>query len=121
MTRSMPDDDPERRCRRLQRDAAQTLPLVAALVVCAGLLLLALIPLGRGAAERAQARAAADAAALAGAGEGPAAAREVAAANGGRVLRYQVEGTDVWVSVQVGGAVAEARARRGPVDGGASP
>ncbi|MGH9154319.1 MAG: hypothetical protein ACRD1K_00335, partial [Acidimicrobiales bacterium] len=65
---------------------------------------------------------AADAAALAGAAAGPAAARELAASNGGRVVDYERDGADTTVEVELGPAVARARARRsGPGDGGPAP
>jgi uncharacterized membrane protein len=96
-------------------ERAQATPLAVALVFLAGVLLVVLVPLGRGAIERAQARTAADAAALAGAAEGEAAARAVAHANGARLVRFAALDRDVWVVVERGGAVAEARARREPV------
>lgn len=93
-------------------ERGQAMPLILGVVAVAVVVLLALVPLTRGAAARAQARAAADAAALAGAAEGEGAAREVAAANGARLLEWHSEGTDVWVVVALGGARAEAKARR---------
>lgn len=74
--------------------------------------------LGRATFERAEARTAADAAALAGAAEGPAAARELAATNGGVVLHLVEDGSGVTVTVQVGDAVATARAERLAPGGG---
>lgn len=100
---------------RTRGEPAQATPLAVALVFLAGVLLVVLVPLGRGALERAQARTAADAAALAGAADGEPAARSVASANGARLVRYASLGRDVWVVVERGGAVAEARARREPV------
>ena len=96
-----------------RRDDGQATPLVLGVVALAVVVLLALVPLARGAADRAQARTAADAAALAGAAEGEAAARQVAAANGAVLLRWEARGTDVWVEVQLGDARARARGRRG--------
>ena len=83
-----------------------------AVIVLAVVVLLALVPLARGTQQRAAARTAADAAALAGAAEGEDAAREVATANGGRLVAYRSEGADVWVEVTLGEARAEAKARR---------
>jgi hypothetical protein len=100
---------------RPRGDRAQAAPLAVALVFVAGVVLVVLVPLGRGAIERAHARTAADAAALAGAAEGEAAARAVAVANGARLVRFASLDRDVWVVVERGGAVAEARARREPV------
>lgn len=93
-------------------EAGQATPLVLAVLVLAVVVALALVPLAGATAERAQARTAADAAALAGAAEGEAAARQVAAANGAELVTWQAEGTDVWVTVEVGDAVASAKARR---------
>jgi hypothetical protein len=98
--------------RARQHDSGQATALVLALVALAVVVLLALAPLAQGAAQRAQARAAADAAALAGAAEGERAAREVAAANGARLIDWRAAGTDVWVAVELGDARAAAKARR---------
>ncbi|MGE3618856.1 MAG: pilus assembly protein TadG-related protein [Acidimicrobiia bacterium] len=93
--------------------SGQALPLAVALIAITGLLLIALVPLARAASARSAARTAADLSALAGAAEGEGAAREVAAANGGRLVDFAAAGPDVVVEVEVGGARAEARARRG--------
>jgi hypothetical protein len=90
----------------------QVVPLVAVVVLAAGVGVVALGRLGQAAVARASARTAADAAALAGAAEGEPSARAVAAANGGRVVSYRSEGHDVEVVVVVaGGGRARARAR----------
>jgi hypothetical protein len=89
------------------------MPLVLAVVTLAVVVLLALVPLARGAVDRAQARTAADAAALAGALDGEAAARAVAAANGGELVAWRAAGVDVWVEVRLGAARAVAKATRG--------
>jgi hypothetical protein len=68
--------------------------------------------LGEAAVARAAARTAADAAALAGAADGEPAARDVAAANGATLLRYEALGQDTRVTVRLGRAEAVARARR---------
>lgn len=94
-------------------DRGQVVPLVLAVMVVAVVLALALIPLGRASQQRAAAQTAADAAALAGAAEGEALARQVAAANGGRLLHWHAAGLEVWVEVEVGEATARAKARRG--------
>jgi hypothetical protein len=88
------------------------MPLVLGVVALAVVVLLAFVPLARGAGDRARAVTAADAAALAGAAEGEDAARQVAADNGGRVVAWHAEGPDVWVTVVVGEARAQAKARR---------
>lgn len=94
----------------VRSDRGQAMPLILAVVALAVVVMLALVPLARGAADRAQARTAADAAALAGAAEGEAAAREVAEANGGLLLGWKRAGLAVLVVVQVGDAVARAKA-----------
>ncbi len=101
------------RVGHLRQDHGQAVPLMLAVIVFAAVVLLTLIPLARGAAERAHARTAADAAALAGAAEGEDAAREVAEANGGKLESWDRSGADVWVTVRVGSARAAAKARRG--------
>lgn len=97
------------------KERGQVVPLVAALVVIAGLFLMMLARLGGGAVDRAQARRAADAAALAGAAVGREGAERLAEANAARVLRYKQTGRDAEVVVRQGDAKAIARARR---DGG---
>lgn len=99
--------------RSARSERGQSSMLVIGVVAVAVAMLLALVPLARGAQQRAQARTAADAAALAGAAEGETSAREVAAANGGRLVGWKAAGTDVWVAVEVGDARAVAKARRG--------
>ena len=94
-------------------ERGQAAPLVLAVVALAVVVVLALVPLARGADERARARTAADAAALAGAAEGAVAAREVAEANGAELVEWHAAGTDVWVTVTLGEARAVAKARRG--------
>jgi hypothetical protein len=82
------------------------------LIGFAVVVLWALVPLAKGASERARAGTAADAAALAGAAEGEDAARDVAKANGARLVEWRAEGPQVWVVVELGDARAEAKARR---------
>jgi hypothetical protein len=67
--------------------------------------------MGRVLADRAQARTAADAAALAGAVDGRSAARDVARANGARVVAYDTIDGAVVVKVARGRVTAFARAR----------
>lgn len=94
-------------------------PFAVLLLLVAGGAVLILTPIGRATIDRAEARTAADAAALAGAADGPRAARGLAAANGGRVIELVEDGTGLTVTVQVGAAVATARAERvQPSDGG---
>ena len=90
------------------------LPLVALVILATGGLVVGLGRLGADAVARARASAAADAAALAGAADGPEAADLLARSNGGRLVDYSVDGTDVEVTVRVGRAEAVARARRVP-------
>lgn len=94
-------------------EQGQVLPLLTLVIVLAGLVCLAAGKLGGAAVARAQATTAADAAALAGAVAGRDAAVAAASANGGRVTGYRSMGTDAWVEVELGGATAKARARRG--------
>jgi hypothetical protein len=97
---------------RVRSDAGQVLPLVAlALVVAVAAVVVAGL-VGQAVVFRARAQTAADAAALAGAAEGEPAARELAAANGARLVQFEVEGTDTQVEVRVGDIGARARARR---------
>jgi hypothetical protein len=102
--------------RRGIRDAdrGQVVPLAAAMLALIVAALVALVPAARALEDRARARTAADAAALAGAAEGEAAARRLAAANGGRLVEYRSDGASVAVRVQVGVAAARARAGRAP-------
>ena len=90
----------------------QVLPLVAVVIVLAGLAMLAVVRFGAVAIDRGRASAAADAAALAGAAEGRQAADALAAANGGRLVAYDEVGRDARVQVQVGNVTATARAHR---------
>jgi hypothetical protein len=103
------------RARARNSERAQVVPLLAAVVVFAGLAMIALGHLGGGAVERAEARRAADAAALAGAAEGRVGADRLADANNATVARYDESGHDAEVVVHYGQARAIARARR---DGG---
>ena len=95
-----------------RRQQGQVLPLVAVVIVLAGLAMLAVARFGAVTINRARASAAADAAALAGAAEGRDAAYALAAANGGTVRSYEEIGDDARVRVDVAGVGATARARR---------
>ena len=93
-------------------ECGSAVPLIALVVLAAGGAIVLLGRLGGAAVDRATARTAVDAAALAGAAEGPAAARSVAATNGGRVVSYRQLGLDTEVRVRAGRATAVARAQR---------
>lgn len=95
-----------------RRERGQVLPLLAVVIVVAGLACLAAGRVGGAAVARAQAVTAADAAALAGAASGRSAAARLGAANGGRVTGFEQRGSDARVEVELGGAHAAARARR---------
>lgn len=95
-------------------DRGQALPLVAIVMVFAGIACLVVGHVAGAATERGRAKTAADAVALAGAGGGEAAARQVASANGARLVRYRENGDETTVEVAVGRARAGSRAvRRG--------
>ena len=97
--------------RRPSAERGQAVPLLAAVVVVAGLAVLGLGVVGRRTVDAARARTAADAAALAGVVDGEAAARRLAAANRGTLVSFTVTDGDVLVRVLVGRATASARAR----------
>lgn len=105
--------------RSVLGERGQVLPLLVVVVLGAGMAMVTLGHLGRAALQRAGARTAADAAALAGAADGEEAARAVARANGGTLLRYVEDGAEVEVRVRVGRAEAPARARRAGLGVGA--
>ncbi len=86
-------------------------PILAVVLLLAGLFGLGLARTGMVLARRGAAQSAADAAALAGAAEGERAARSVAEANGARVLTYRTLDADVVVTVSRRGIRATARAR----------
>lgn len=97
--------------RGVRDDRGQVVPLAAAMVGLAAIGLMALAPVGRALAARAQARTAADAAALAAAVEGPEAARSVARANRAVLVDIAEHDGEVVVRVEVEGVTARARAR----------
>ncbi len=93
-------------------ERGSALPLVAALMVLFGCIVVVIARQAVPATDRARAQTAADAAALAGAAEGRAAARRLAEANGAELIAYlELGGGDVDVTVRLGSAEASARAR----------
>ncbi|MGI9022390.1 MAG: pilus assembly protein TadG-related protein [Acidimicrobiales bacterium] len=97
---------------RGRAECGSALPLMVVAILLAGVLALQIARLGGAAAARARARTAADAAALAGAADGRAAAKALAEANAAKLVRYQQEGMDTEVEVELGGARAVGRATR---------
>lgn len=95
------------------RDRGQVVPILAVVLVLAGLVGAGVAGLAAADARWARAQAAADAVALAGAADGRPAAEELAAANQARVVRYRVMALDVEVTVTREGVTATARARWG--------
>ena len=79
-----------------------------------GGVLVALVPWGSGLVAHERARTAADAAALAGVTGGRGAAATMAAANGGVLVSWARDGSEVTVTVRVGDHRALARATNGP-------
>ena len=96
-------------------ERGQAVPMMVLLLAVAAVVVITIARLGTAADEAAQARTAADAAALAGAAKGLAAATELAEANGATLVDYAAFGNQVEVRVQVGSAVAVARAERSVV------
>jgi hypothetical protein len=98
-----------------KRDRGSALVLVVlvavAFAVAAGA---GLAALSRDLIDVSRARSAADAAALASVEDGPAAAIELATANGATLVSWAQVGSDVVVEVRVGDAVARARATNVP-------
>ena len=92
-------------------DTGQVLPMVAALIAIVGVMAMQLVRVGEAAYQRAQAQTAADASALAGVADGRAAAESEARANRARLVSYREINADVQVSVRLGKATAQARAR----------
>ena len=92
------------------RQRGSVLPLIALVVVMVGMCGMVLGRLGANAVEAGRARTAADAAALAGAAEGVGAARALARANGGELVSFEEDGGAFVARVEVGEAVASARA-----------
>ncbi len=102
-----------RRGRAVRDERGQAVPLAAALVAIAAMLVLGIGAMAGDVRDAGRARAAADAAALAGVvGDRPASAT-LAAANGAILVGWAREGPDVVVTVRVGSATATARATGG--------
>lgn len=95
------------------RGAAMIMTVLIALALGAGATM-ALIPVVDDLVARQRARSAADAAALAGVIEGRAAAAELAAANGAKLVAFDADGDVVEVTVRVGDRTATARATDEP-------
>jgi hypothetical protein len=128
LTPLLPDDPghhdiPDNGCpdgrgfQRRRSEHGQALPLAALVLAVAAVLVVGLARLGDRVSDSARARTAADAAALAGATNGQAAARRVAAANGGTLTSYrEIDDLTVEVVVEVDGAMSAARAQIAIVD-----
>lgn len=98
----------------LRSPRGQVAPLALVAVLFTALVAVGVLRVGDGAGRSAAAQAAADATALAGAAEGEAAATEVAAANGARLVAYGQLDDDVQVTIERRGVTATARARWHP-------
>jgi hypothetical protein len=97
------------------RDAGSMLVLTALIgVALIAAITLALVPVLTGLIDRQQASSAADAAALAGVAGGRSAAAMLASTNGGALVGWSKEGSEVTVRVRVGDQVVTARATDGP-------
>ena len=101
------------------RDRGQAVLLMLAVIVCSGLLAIAVGELGAILRDRQQAQNAADAAALAGVEGGRAAADELARANGAVLFGFDrapasAGGWTVLATVRVGAVSARARATNAP-------
>jgi hypothetical protein len=94
-------------------DDGQAVPLSAALVAIAAVLVLAMGELAGDVADAGRARAAADAAALAGVHGGRGGSASFATRNGAELVSWRREADDVVVTVRVGAATATARATGG--------
>jgi hypothetical protein len=98
---------------RRRPQAGQILPLVAVIVMLAGVLALGIAKVGSRAVGRARAQSAADAAALAGVDGGAPAADRAAAADGATVVRFVTTPGGAFVEVRWRGEQAVAQAARG--------
>jgi len=99
------------RFRPANDEAGQVVPLMALVVMLVVVSLLILVRLGTTLDDAARARTAADAAALAGAVDGRAGAVDMATANGGELVSFDIGGGEADVEVRVGDATAAARAK----------
>lgn len=100
---------------RFRGDAGQAMPLAIAVIVVAAILTIAFGAMARDVIDAARAQTAADAAALASIEGGESGAAAIAGRHGGRLLSWSRSGASVTVVVQVGDAVATARASGGAV------
>lgn len=94
-------------------ERGQAVPLTAALVALAVVLVLGMGQLSGDVVDAGRARSAADAAALAGVHGGRVAATSLAARNGAVLTSWRQDGDEVLVTVRVGAASATARATGG--------
>jgi hypothetical protein len=99
--------------RRCRSDEGQAVPLSAALVAIAAVLVLGMGEMAGDVVDAGRARAAADAAALAGVRDGRGGSASLAARNGATLVTWRRAGDDVVVTVRVGAATASARATGG--------
>lgn len=95
-----------------RNERGQAYPLVAFLMLAMAGIAIVLGYVNQAVLEQSAAQTAADAAALAGAQDGRLAADHAATANHGRVIYFQVSGSDTIVRAQVGSTTKTARARR---------
>jgi hypothetical protein len=101
--------------RSVRSERGQAVPLAAALVAIAAMLVVGIGVMARDVGDAGRARSAADAAALAGVvGDRPAAAA-IAVANGATLVAWARDGPDVVVTVRVGSVTATARGTGGEV------
>jgi hypothetical protein len=99
--------------RSVRNERGQAVPLAAALVAIAAMLVVGIGAMADDVGDAGRARAAADAAALAGVvGDRPASSA-LAAANGATLVAWSRDGPDVVVTVRVGSVTATARATGG--------
>jgi hypothetical protein len=103
--------------RVVEDERGQAVPLAAALVAMAAMLVLGIGVMAHDVGDAGRARSAADAAALAGVEGDRAASASVAGANGGVLVSWSRVGRDVIVRVRVGAVTASARATGGEVAG----
>lgn len=102
---------------RWRGESGQAVPLVAAVIVLAGVLTIALGSMAGDVIDAARAQTAADAAALASIEGGQRAAAQFAARHGGDLVAWSRRNEVITVAVRVGDVVRDARATGGPVDG----
>jgi hypothetical protein len=103
----------QRRVGSIRDERGQAVPLAAALVAVAAMLVVGIGVMARDVGDAGRARAAADAAALAGVLGDRAASVALASANGATLVSWARDGPDVVVVVRVGAVSATARATGG--------